>query len=248
MDELYSGPGASDLASPQMVFGPRSSKVGPGTGDPEAIWQAMLKQESGNRQFGPDGKPLHSPAGAVGIAQVMPGTGPEAAKLAGVPWDPQKFENDPTYNASLGKAYYLNLVGKYKDPYLAAAGYNAGPGRLDQALAQASGSGGSALDYLPAETQNYYAMLGGPLKAQLTSQVPASLTGAGAIAVPPMPPGTANPFYGKPPAQEAAPRQGLDPLAAMRLIQALVPPTHKLESVSYDPWKLVPKTSGTGVG
>jgi soluble lytic murein transglycosylase len=32
-----------------------------------------------------------SPKGAVGIMQVMPATGPEAARLAGVPWDPEAF-------------------------------------------------------------------------------------------------------------------------------------------------------------
>jgi soluble lytic murein transglycosylase-like protein len=72
---------------------------------PDGLWKAQLGQESGGKQFGKDGKPLTSSAGAVGIAQVMPGTGPEAAKLAGLPWDVRRYHQDAGYNEALGKAY-----------------------------------------------------------------------------------------------------------------------------------------------
>ncbi len=36
--------------------------------------------------------------GAVGIAQIMKDTGPEAAEAAGLPWDEVRWKNDPAYN------------------------------------------------------------------------------------------------------------------------------------------------------
>lgn len=94
--------------------------------------------ESGNRQFGPDGKPLTSPKGAVGVMQVMKETGPEAAKLAGLPWDEERWRNDPEYNMALGRAYLkeqLRVNGG--DLAKAWAAYNAGPGRLAEAIKKA---------------------------------------------------------------------------------------------------------------
>jgi len=121
----------------------------------DAIWPKIIKQESGGRHFDKDGNPLTSPAGAIGIAQVMPGTAPEAAKLAGVPFDEARFYSDPDYNNALGKAYYKAQLDKYGDAGLAAAAYNAGPGAVDKAISQASAKGGSPMDYLPSETRKY---------------------------------------------------------------------------------------------
>ena len=113
----------------------------------------MIRMESGGRQFDRNGQPLRSPKGATGIAQVMPATGPEAAALAGLQWDPVRFENDPQYNEALGAAYYQAQLQRYGgDPELARAGYNAGPGRTDQYV-----NGGRPL---PAETVKYADMNG----------------------------------------------------------------------------------------
>ena len=102
----------------------------------EAVWQRMVKQESGGRQFGKDGKPLTSSAGAVGIAQVMPETAQEVARKNGIAWDEGRYKTDAEYNMKLGKLYYDEQVRKYKDPMLAAAAYNAGPGAVDKWLAK----------------------------------------------------------------------------------------------------------------
>lgn len=107
----------------------------------------MIQKESGGRQFAKDGKPLTSSAGAIGVAQVMPGTAPEAARLAGVPFDDTRYRTDPAYNELLGAAYFDAQMQKYNDPELARAAYNAGPGRVDQYI----GSGRP----LPAETVAY---------------------------------------------------------------------------------------------
>ncbi len=76
----------------------------------------MWAQESGQRQFNPDGTPVTSPAGALGFAQVMPGTGPEAAKLAGLPWDEERLKTDEGYNRALGNAYYDQQLKTFGDP------------------------------------------------------------------------------------------------------------------------------------
>ncbi|CFR19933.1 transglycosylase SLT domain-containing protein [Yersinia kristensenii] len=127
------------------------------------LFSAVIGQESGGRQFGNDGKPLTSGKGATGIAQVMPATGPEAAALAGLPWDPARHQNDANYNASLGKAYLNQQLKKYGgNPVLALAAYNAGPGKVDEWISRfgdprkgqiTDESFANSIPY--AETQNY---------------------------------------------------------------------------------------------
>ena len=98
----------------------------------------------------------------------MPKTGPEAAKLAGLPWDEQKFKYDANYNATLGKAYFDHQTKVFGgDPEKGAAAYNAGPTKLREALAMAAAHGGSYKDYLPAETQSYLGKLFGQKQAGL---------------------------------------------------------------------------------
>lgn len=113
--------------------------------------RGLVPLESRGRQFNERGEPLRSSAGAVGVAQVMPSTGPEAARLAGMPWDPQRFEQDQDYNQALGRAYYTQQLREFGDPLRAAAAYNAGPERLRRALA----GGDDYFSRLPAETQTY---------------------------------------------------------------------------------------------
>lgn len=111
--------------------------------DPTAkYWPALVHQESGGNQG------AVSPKGATGVAQVMPATGPEAASLAGLEWDPVAFKNDPVYNAKLGRAYFRKQMSENgNDPAKALAAYNAGPGALRKAKGDIS--------QLPQETQNY---------------------------------------------------------------------------------------------
>jgi hypothetical protein len=130
---------------------------------PEQFFNArIIKQESGGKQFGRNGEPLTSSAGAVGIAQVMPGTAPEAAKMAGIQYDEQKFRYDPEYNATLGRAYYKNMYDRYGSHELASAAYNAGPGNVDSAIAKAKQTGRPVAEFLPSETRAYVpAVMGG---------------------------------------------------------------------------------------
>jgi hypothetical protein len=121
---------------------------------PEKIFDRMLEVESNKRQFDSKGNPLTSSAGAIGIAQVMPGTAPEAAKLAGLPFDPQRYRFDAEYNKALGQAYFQEMLRIFEDPVLAVAAYNAGPANVRRAL-QSAEEGGSFVENLPLETQGY---------------------------------------------------------------------------------------------
>lgn len=137
--------------------------------DLDRAFGAVINTESGGRQFGADGKPLTSKAGAIGIAQVMPATAPEAAKLAGLPWDENRYRNDPEYNKEIGLAYFKKQVQDFGgDLAYAFAAYNAGPGRLAEAIKKADKSVKLAkndptvpvhtwLDFMPEETRNYVA-------------------------------------------------------------------------------------------
>jgi hypothetical protein len=113
----------------------------------------MINVESRGQQFDRSGKPLTSRAGAIGIAQVMPGTAPEAARLAGLPFDENRYRNDAEYNLALGKAYYEKQLADFGDERLAAAAYNAGPGAVRRALQKGGPNGW--INHVPRETQQY---------------------------------------------------------------------------------------------
>lgn len=116
----------------QQMMGPDGKIEVTNTPQEAQLFSSIIWQESGGNQFGKDGAPLVSPKGAVGAAQVMEDTGPEAARLAGLPWDRDKWLNDPRYNVQLGKAYFGAQMQKYdNNPVLAVAAYNAGPGAVD---------------------------------------------------------------------------------------------------------------------
>lgn len=123
--------------------------------DPTApYWEHLINQESGGQQG------AVSPKGAVGIAQVMPSTGPEAAQLAGREWDERAWRSDPEYNSAIGRAYLRAQMRRFNDPELGLAAYNAGPGRVQQMLEQ-----GRAL---PQETQNYVPAIAGKVEAPMS--------------------------------------------------------------------------------
>lgn len=95
------------------------------------LWDRQENQESGGRQFGSNGRVLTSPAGAFGVAQLMPGTAAELAPRLGV--TPEQLRTSPELNRRAGQLYMDDQLAKYGgNEALALAAYNAGPGRVDE--------------------------------------------------------------------------------------------------------------------
>lgn len=92
---------------------------------------AIMRQES---TFMADAR---SGAGALGMMQIMPATGRLVARRLGLSFDHTRLTQDPAYNIMLGTAYLENLVRQYDGSLLlAAAAYNAGPGRVARWMRQ----------------------------------------------------------------------------------------------------------------
>ncbi len=76
--------------------------------------------------FTPD---IRSYAGAVGLMQLMPGTGKLVAGKLGLGWRGTDGLEDPDYNIRLGSRYLRMMLDKFgQHTALATASYNAGPG------------------------------------------------------------------------------------------------------------------------
>lgn len=93
------------------------------------VWDNLVHQESGGNQA------AVSPKGAGGVAQLMPDTAKMTAKRIGRPELADiAFDNTPegaAANETLGKAYYDQQLAAFGGNHvLAAAAYNAGPGRV----------------------------------------------------------------------------------------------------------------------
>jgi soluble lytic murein transglycosylase len=89
---------------------------------PIELLLGVAKQES---RFTPA---VRSPAGAVGLMQLLPGT---AAEVAGQPVSGTELE-DPARNVDLGAGYLERMLRRWQgDPVPAVASYNAGPGAVD---------------------------------------------------------------------------------------------------------------------
>jgi soluble lytic murein transglycosylase-like protein len=112
---------------------------------PEQWIRRVMRIESrGETLFG--GQPIVSPAGAMGLMQLMPGTWREMRSLLGLGPDP----HDPADNILAGTAYLRLMYDRFGYPGLFAA-YNAGPARYSAYLSARRG--------LPAETRAYVATL-----------------------------------------------------------------------------------------
>ena len=93
----------------------------------KALMLAIMRQES---NFDTDAA---SPTGALGLMQLMPATARATARTSGQSYNKPQLNSDPAYNVRLGGAYLNSLVEEFEGSYImAAAGYNAGPGRPKQ--------------------------------------------------------------------------------------------------------------------
>ena len=74
-----------------------------------------------------------SSANALGLMQVLPGTGRQIAKKFGFAFDRNRMLSDPSYNAQMGAAELGDVLQSYRGSYiLSFVAYNAGRGRVKQ--------------------------------------------------------------------------------------------------------------------
>ena len=98
---------------------------------PEDLFLRLVQQESGWND-----KAL-SHKGAIGLAQLMPGTARKVALDAGQTPPGASQVMDPDINVALGTRYLAELLERFNgNRILALAAYNAGPHRVDDWLAE----------------------------------------------------------------------------------------------------------------
>jgi len=132
---------------------PLTSESGPEL----ALVHAVVRQESNFSAT------AISRVGARGLMQLMPTTAKQVAAKLGQPYAEARLTSDPRYNLTLGQAYLGQVVDRFGGSYaLALAGYNAGPGRVQQWLRQNGDPRAGEVDMLDwieripfAETRNY---------------------------------------------------------------------------------------------
>jgi soluble lytic murein transglycosylase len=131
-------------------------KTPPGIAIERPLALAIMRQES---EY--DAR-ARSPAGAMGLMQLMPRTAKEVAKKEGISFSADRLY-ESQYNMSLGTAYLSRMVDSYDGSYvMAIAAYNAGPGNV-RLWAKQFGTPGNKLDNavnwiekIPySETRNY---------------------------------------------------------------------------------------------
>lgn len=105
-------------------------------------------------------------AGEVGAWQTMPGT----LKNPGFGVKPAQ-NNSAEETARVGKEYANAMYNRYGgDSEKALAAYNAGPGRVDQAIKLAKQRGGNWQDYIPKSTRGYLAKYNTKPTAQVAEE------------------------------------------------------------------------------
>jgi len=126
-------------------------------GPEPAFVLAITRQES---SFDPS---VRSGANARGMMQLIPSTGRAVARRLGIGYSGDAALYEPEYNMTLGKYHLGELVDKFDGSYImAAAGYNAGPSRMQTWIDTCGDPRGATADPLSfiechpfTETRNY---------------------------------------------------------------------------------------------
>ena len=107
-----------------MPFAAEITRAANAAGLDPALVFGLIRQET---RFMPQ---LKSSAGASGLMQVMPATAKVVAKKIGLDWSRPELISDPLTNLKLGTAYLRMVLDDLGGSQaMAAAAYNAGPGR-----------------------------------------------------------------------------------------------------------------------
>lgn len=133
-------------AKPMARWQPLIAEAAQRFGLPQSWIRAVMNAESGGRTM-LNGVPITSPAGAMGLMQLMPET--YAAMRERLSLEPDPYA--PRDNVLAGTAYLADMYQRYGYPGLFAA-YNAGPERFERYLENGAP--------LPSETIRYLARIG----------------------------------------------------------------------------------------
>ncbi|HEY3909441.1 MAG TPA: lytic transglycosylase domain-containing protein [Stellaceae bacterium] len=132
---------AISAGTPLMIHGYPVIALPAGGNIEDALIYAVMRQESA---FEPSAV---SPAGALGLMQLMPATAAFMAGQLQLPPSLARLTTDGVYNVTLGRGYLQHLIGDFGGSYaLAIAAYNAGPGRVRQWLAEYGDPRGGKVD------------------------------------------------------------------------------------------------------
>ena len=150
----YSDISLPDYSHPLIAL-PRYA--GPGAPPDEALVLGVIRQET---EFNDDAL---SPAGAVGIMQIMPSTARHTARVAGLTYRPSALRSDSRYNIQIGMAELASDLAEWGGSYvLAAAAYNAGDSNVEKWITtygDPRGAGVDPIDWIEqipfSETRNY---------------------------------------------------------------------------------------------
>ncbi|ONG48221.1 hypothetical protein BKE38_22200 [Pseudoroseomonas deserti] len=131
---------------PDDPWGPYIREAAARFAFPENWIREVMRQESGGRLYAADGSLITSPAGAMGLMQVMPQTYDLLRPRLGLGMDAYA----PRDNILAGTAYLREMYDRFGSPLFLAA-YNAGPDRVAFYL--------SGAKILPDETETYVARI-----------------------------------------------------------------------------------------
>lgn len=133
--------------APELVGDCDSKKHGM---DP-LVLHSVIRQES---QFSPT---ILSPAGAVGLMQLMPRTAAETARRLGRPRPKRRDLVNPLVNVELGAAYLARLVRTFEGDYMrAVAAYNGGESSVARWWGRSGGDPAAFLENISyRETRGY---------------------------------------------------------------------------------------------
>ena len=99
---------------------------------------------------------IRSPAGALGLMQVMPRTGRQTAKHLNLKWRGNRTLINPSTNIRIGSYYLAKQLNQFGHPALATAAYNAGPHRVKKWIPESTMPLDVWVASIPfTETRNY---------------------------------------------------------------------------------------------
>ena len=99
---------------------------------------------------------IRSPAGALGLMQVMPRTGRQTAKHLNLKWRGNRTLINPSTNIRIGSYYLAKQLNQFGHPALATAAYNAGPHRVKKWIPDSTMPLDAWVASIPfTETRNY---------------------------------------------------------------------------------------------